>query len=463
MKEEYDVVIPNDKRLAIAEELRINSKTANKCENLTYPWSDDLDEFKSSSELLRDDDDYITVTQDNKEYKFIQHGSDNFLPYHLLQLINDDDVMSSNKFFNILTCYGSGIQFMDKSTQEVSTLDEIEEFKMRNNLPMTFAQQATDMKMLFFCTTLFVLSKDYSKIVQLRAVDSCHVRFEKHNELGISDHIFVSNWATSDKIIEYPLLDFFDPLGDLEKKVALEKNKKGQKSYIFALVNKFPTPNRPYYPTPYYTALFRGKWYDIKHLSEEGKVSMLKNHSPMRYHVEINDRYWLDEKRKRNLNADELKRFIEDTKQSINDFLSGSENSGKLLVSDFKTTPEGKDISYIKINVIDTAKPGGEYNEETQESASIMCYCDSVHPNLIGATPGKTQSNNSGSDKRELFTLKQSLEKAPHDLMLQPYQLILHFNKWNKQTYMSIPMITLTTLDKNMDATMTTASDDTQI
>lgn len=45
------------------------------------------------------------------------------------------------------------------------------------------------------------------------------------------------------------------------------------------------------------------------------------------------------------------------------------------------------------------------------EASNALCFAHGVHPNLVGATPGKSQMNNSGSDKRELFTLKQALEK----------------------------------------------------
>jgi hypothetical protein len=38
-----------------------------------------------------------------------------------------------------------------------------------------------------------------------------------------------------------------------------------------------------------------------------------------------------------------------------------------------------------------------------------------VHSNLVGSVPGKSQTNNSGSDKREHYTITQALQKsAPH-------------------------------------------------
>ena len=66
--------------------------------------------------------------------------------------------------------------------------------------------------------------------------------------------------------------------------------------------------------------------------------------------------------------------------------------------------------------------------------------------------------NNSGSDKRELFTLKQSLEKPFHDVMAKPYHVILHFNGWSEKATVDVPMIMLTTLDDNKDAKSVTGN-----
>ena len=43
-------------------------------------------------------------------YKYIPFGADDQLPYNLIRQIGKDEIMSQNKFFNILTCYGNGLQ-----------------------------------------------------------------------------------------------------------------------------------------------------------------------------------------------------------------------------------------------------------------------------------------------------------------------------------------------------------------
>lgn len=78
-----------------------------------------------------------------------------------------------------------------------------------------------------------------------------------------------------------------------------------------------------------------------------------------------------------------------------------------------------------------------------------------VHSNLVGSVPGKTQSNNSGSDKRELYTIAQARQKPYHDLLFTVHRIIICFNKWEK-VYPDCPFIMLSTLDENRDAKLVT-------
>ena len=65
--------------------------------------------------------------------------------------------------------------------------------------------------------------------------------------------------------------------------------------------------------------------------------------------------------------------------------------------------------------------------------------------------PGKAQSNNSGSDKRELYTIAQALQKPYHDLLFTVHRIIIRFNGW-QGVHPEIPFIQLTTLDEHQDA-----------
>lgn len=145
-------------------------------------------------------------------------------------------------------------------------------------------------------------------------------------------------------------------------------------------------------------------------------------------------------------------------KQQILDFLTGAENRGKAWFSTFYVTPDGKEQHDVVINKIDDSKEGGDWETDIQEAINMICFTMRVHSNLVGSVPGKAQSNNSGSDKRELYTIAQALQKPYHDLLFTVHRIIIRFNGW-KGVKPLMPFIQLTTLDQNSDADLVKVDD----
>jgi hypothetical protein len=194
---------------------------------------------------------------------------------------------------------------------------------------------------------------------------------------------------------------------------------------------------------------------DIYRLIGIGKRYMIKNTSAPRVQIEIHSDYWDNLCDNENItDPEKRKERIEKEKQNIIEFVTGVENAGKALISGYYVDPNGKENRMVRINTLNdpSKKEGGNWADDLVEASNALCFAFGVHPNLVGATPGKSQMNNSGSDKRELFTLKQAIEKPFHDVMSKPYHVILHYNGWAKKATVDVPMITLTTLDKNTDA-----------
>ena len=418
----------------------------------------------SSPEKLNE----IPIRVGSKEYTMIGWGEDNQLPYQIKELIDKNGVMSQNKFFNTLTCYGRGLEYMDASTvgsgKPVPTRDkDICLWQLRNSLKRFFAEQIVDLKYYFFSVAVIILNRDRNRIVKIVHKDACHVRFEKADkQTGRILHVFYADWRDNDNpdyIEDIPLLDEQDPFGDLMARTGhrdyMDSDFKSDttRSCKYAVVCKMPTPGCQYYPIPPSTAVLRDGWYDIYGLLAAAKKAKIKNGQNIRYHVEINTEFWDNRARSRGISigTDEFKSmkatFIEELKK----YLSGSENSDKVIWSEFETLVTGEEKHYIKINTVDTSKAGNEYNDDIAEASNVLCYSDNSHPNLAGATPGKSQMNNSGSDKRELFTMKQTLETLPHDILMTVHHVVIYFNGWEEKVVPSVPIIMLTTLDKNTD------------
>lgn len=392
--------------------------------------------------------------------RFVPWGFDNQLPFDIIRLVGSDEVTAQNKLFNVLTCYGAGLQFFDPVTQAPTTDGEVKAWALRQGLHGFFLEQATDMKYFFTSVVVFILSRDGRRINRIRHKDMCYCRFAKADRKGCIPYVYYADWRDGmpapGEVERIGLLDAHAPLGHLLRLMGREPYGDGRpkppvKARKFAMLLRFPTAGNRYYSEPYGWAIFRGGSFDEKRLISVGKRAKLRNHSSVKFQVEVEKNYWTKICREENI-TDPLKRIerIRREKENIRDFVAGLENAGKVWISTFYHSPDGQEVHDIVINKIDSGKEGGDWNEDVQAAANTVCYADNVHPNLVGAVPGKSQSNNSGSDKRELFVMKQALEIAFHDILLHPLRIVCAFNGWDVEP--TVPMIQLTTLDEHKDS-----------
>ena len=391
---------------------------------------------------------------------YMPWGADNQLPYRIRELIGSDEVTAQNKFFNVLTCYGAGLRLLGSDGKETKHPDALR-FARRNALSTFFLEQTTDMKYFFFSVCVVILSRDGSRINRLPHKDACFCRLSKADKKGRIKYVYYANWqygtpAASD-IERIPLLSETDPFGDLAVRMGREPGADGvtrqrTSQRKFAILLRFPTVGCQYYPTPYFAAMFRGGSYFEKRLISAAKVAKVRNHSSVKYQVEIERGYWQKIiAEERITDPVKVKARIKKEKENIRDFVAGVHNSGKAWITGYYIDPSGHEVRDIRVHNIEGSKEGGDYADDINVAANTLCYADNTHPNLVGAVPGKSQNNNSGSDKRELFTMKQALEGAFHDLLLRPVELVCEYNRWDG-IHPTVPMIMLTTLDQHTDA-----------
>ena len=407
----------------------------------------------NSASVFREDVDIVpTIVDDTLSY--IPWGGDNQMPFNILDLIEKDETLATCQCFNAEVCYGAGLRY-DTCIASAQVKREVEDFTLDNDLASYFLGVSQDFKHFGFAVSVIILNADGTKIVRLLRKEACYCRFAPANKSGCIPAIYYANWrkpiSSMKEIERIDLLNPASPWQDLQSKLA-----SGSKCRKFAIVSRIPTVDSTYYPIPYYGALFRGKWYNIKQLIGIAKEAKLKNSAPIKYHIEVGAKYWesifraegITDRRK------QQERIVRE-KQQILDFLTGAENSGKAWFSTFYISPDGKEQHDVVINKIDDSKEGGDWETDIQEAINMICFTMRVHSNLVGSVPGKAQSNNSGSDKRELYTIAQALQKPYHDLLFTVHRIIIRFNKWDNVT-VDVPFIQLTTLDEHQDAKQVT-------
>ena len=409
----------------------------------------------NSAEVFKEQSDIVPRTIADG-YQYMPWGADNEMPYKILDLIESDETLSTCQIFNAEVCYGSGLVY-DTAGATPQIKSKVDEFLMDNSLPSYFLGVCQDFKHFGFCVSVIILSADGSKVVRILRKEACYCRFAPADKTGHIPYILYANWRKSisskDEVEKIELLDFHSPWADLQERMLSVKGKKPKTSTRkFAIVSRVPTPDSTYYPIPYYGSLFKGNWYNIKRLIGMAKEAKLKNSAPIKYHIEIAARFWdgifksegITDRKK------QMERVVEE-KEKIISFLTGMENSGKVLFSTFYISPDGKENHDVVINKVETDKEGGDWSTDIIEAVNMMCFTMRVHSNLVGSVPGKTQTNNSGSDKRELYTIAQALQKPYHDLLFTVHQIIIRYNGWSG-VHPDCPFIQLSTLDENRDA-----------
>lgn len=393
---------------------------------------------------------------------YVPFGDDNQLPYELIALVGGDEVTAQNKLFNVLTCYGAGLRMVDAASGEVTQNADVKRWMRRQFMPRYMLDQMTDMKYFYYSVCVIILNREGTRINRLVHKEACYCRLEQADKRGRIGHVYYANWQdyqeTLSGVERIELLDPDDPYGDLCQRMGIDPDTRRpngrpkQRCRKFAMLMRFPTAGCQYYPVPYWSAVLRGGSYDEKRLISTGKRAKLRNTTSVKYQVEIERSYWQRICTEENITDPvEMQERVKREKENIKNFVCGVENSGKAWISGYYVNPDGHEVRDIRVTNIEGQKEGGDWNEDVQAAANTICYADNVHPNLVGAVPGKTQTNNSGSDKRELFTMKQALEIAFHDMLLVPLHVVCWFNGW-KDVVPQIPMIQLTTLDKHRDA-----------
>ena len=395
--------------------------------------------FKTDSGKVFKEDVDIVPTVIDKSLSYIPWGADNNMPYHIIDLIESDETLATCQMFNAEVCYGSGLQYNTDSCNG-HVKQEVEDFLLDNAMPSYFLGVCQDFKHYAFAVSVIILNADGTKIVRLIRKEACYCRLTPAERDGSIRQLLYANWrqpvANREDIEVIDLLDINSPWRDLAIRMGRIAGDDGKrrvrtKARKFAVLTRVPTPDSTYYPIPYYGALFRGKWYNIKQLIGLAKEAKLKNIAPIKYQIEISNKYWDSIFKSEGITdrQEQQKRIVKE-KQQILDFLTGVENAGKVWFSTFYVAPTGEVQHEVVINKIDSDKEGS---------------------NLVGSVPGKSQSNNSGSDKRELYTIAQALQKPYHDLLFTVHQIVIRFNGWTG-AYPDCPFIQLTTLDEHQDA-----------
>jgi hypothetical protein len=441
--------------------------------------------FKNSRDIFSAPDaEPISVNfkEHPKLRRVVPWGEDNDLPQLIITKAEKSPDLSTGLLFNVQVGYGDGIiackyEIDEKGKKTVIPVydnQEINDFFEYNDINGYLLEQLTDINYFYNVFPEIILnqeSPESRKVVELNSKEAAFSRWEEMNpETGIiENHLYNAKWEggapKEEETTVTQALNAKRPIPDILQRIGREPRDDAKtiddQVFRYIVPVSFNTPGRTYYQKPYWYSIIESGWYDFATYIPDFKKYLIKNGMTLRHIIYLADDYFdrifsdegITDKAKQ-------KARIKTEYDNINTFLTGLENTGKSVISYYKPgigLDSGKKTYRFEIQTIENKFSGGEYLKDSGEVSNMMGYALGVHHSLIGSTPGGSSASFSGSDKRELFIIKQALIKPIRDRILRPLYLIKKVNKWPEDIYFTIPNIELTTLDKEKTGVETKA------
>ena len=256
------------------------------------------------------------------------------------------------------------------------------------------------------------------------------VRYAWQDENGYIPLAFISaNWKLSNDITRAIQVPILDPTYSLSKQI----EKKAGCRFLIPLSLEDASPDENFYTTPAWYSAVLSNWVDFAKSIPEFKSAMMKNQVALKYHIEIDTRYWTFKYGEawENFGEKERTSIIKQHLTEFNANLSGTKNASNTLIT-HSVTEGDKTINFWKVTPIDDKIKTGVYIEDSQEATSHLLYSLGCDPALTGTGPGKGFSSGSGSDKNAAYNIFMMEAKPIHDNLLRPVIAASRFNGFNR-------------------------------
>ena len=406
-------------------------------------------------------------------YDVAPWGVENLLPQRVMKQIEGVEVVGTNANFNWQVCYGLGLKlkklvYSDNPKERVldsrgkviggKVVDRLDihggetyDWCQRSDLSLFLQETLTDLSYFHNSFPLLLPEKKGCRIYSINHREAMFSRWEVNNKGQIISHLYSSKWDNNPGKDNIERSNVINELDDVLSIRAQLLGKERAERLICPIY--MASPGRPYYSYPTWYSIFRSGWYDQLASIPALKKAIQKHNLGVKHIIYMSISY-LEEKAKQMGVDTKDQKAVNELKQKladeINEKLAGEENQGKAMVSLQKLVPSGNGTAlekYFTIEKVDTDVKEGEYLTDYETGANVISYAMGVHPNLIGATPGKNSNSLSGSNQREIFLIKQALSKPMIDRAMRPFAAIKKLNNWPSDYVLTIDEYNFTTLD----------------
>lgn len=255
-----------------------------------------------------------------------------------------------------------------------------------------------------------------------------------------------------DDNIRQTIIDALDPeraAAQLREKVKKQQNNRPKsRTTRYVIPMSIPTPGKFYYSSPSWWTIFKSRIFQYMLAMFARRANLMENSTMFKYLIHIDEQYIAYECARHNATTDDDKeKVFNKLMDDISNFIKDPKNNGKTLLA-LSNTIDGKKVKWVEIEVLDSPMKGSDVKEDIAEIANVMLFAMGIHPQTVGAIPGKDKMA-SGTEARELNTLQQLYLYGMKKLILYPLEVMKSFNNLDYHLKFDIPVHVLTTLDKN--------------
>lgn len=304
-------------------------------------------------------------------------------------------------------------------------LPEVEKFFKDINIKLFLREAARDWYTFYNVFVEYRMGRGYDRITGMGVQDACHVRLGTMNDQAEITNAFINDWRTNgdSSAFELPALDPY-------RNVAGQILKKKDARSILPI--RILGHDQFYYGVAPWHGLQADGSLDIAARILELKKLLLDNIMLIRYHIEIDERYW-PKAIPGYAKMDQPAQIAAMTAHvvEIEKWLKGDGHGGAWMSTMLQHGGETGQTSLVKIHEKQLTIPDGAYNQDTQESHFIICRDMGLKPSLHGISPSKSGSSpGSGSEDRIARTNHILDSKSDQDQILMSLEHVRDVNGW---------------------------------
>jgi len=393
-----------------------------------------------------------------KGEKYVSWGLNNSWPEEAAEIVGKVGVLSTGIDYRCRTCAGSGViparltGIDGKCRETFEPFSDLNVIRFLNSYSFRryHFEALRDLFKFGDAFPLLVFNVDSSKIVRIQTINARHCRLSVDKKRLLVYNDFRNGIPGDGQAKVYDMLDEADPFWDLDERRRKGKLKGGKAFAFPRLRNYFSSSD--YYALPAWDAVRRAGWIDIYTEIPKFLASAYRNAMNLMWHINIPYSYlenmFPEADYSNNPEKDRQKDFTAFF-DSIEKNLCSSENANKAVITPYNDDPALKDFSKWEITKLDNTNNAMEKLSTSVAANSEILFSLMINPAVFGAgMPGGAYAGNngSGSDIREAFMVSLILNHCERQLVMDPPELMLHFNGY-EDIDIKYRNLLLTTLD----------------